>query len=209
MASGGASHTTILPLGAIIQEFRVLVSDEADARSVSVINRDQHESSKVIAGPESPSPGKQKREQNLVLNFPTADLYQQYNVPYFGETIGRVANRISGAKLNKLNGREYELPENDKPRKVCLHGGTRGWGKKTWQGPELVTREGWDVKEYQLVSEDGDEGFPGTVRAKIVYSQKYEDGANGETVSVLDIEYEAELVGDEVAETVVALTNHR
>jgi aldose 1-epimerase len=154
-------------------------------------------------------PGNQKREQNLVLNFPTADLYQQYNEPYFGETIGRVANRISGAKLNKLNGREYELPVNDHPRKVCLHGGISGWGKKVWDGPKAVTREGWDANEYQLLSADGDEGFPGTVRAKVVYSQKYEAGAKGEQVSVLDIEYEAQLVGDEVEETVVALTNHR
>jgi aldose 1-epimerase len=157
----------------------------------------------------------------LVLNFPTADLYQQYNVPYFGETIGRVANRIAGAKLTKLNGRDYSLPENDQPRKVCLHGGIRGWGKQVWNGPHqaaveslsssssVTSLQGRKVKEFWLVSPNGDEGFPGTMRARVVYSEAYETGTDGEQISVLDIEYEAELVGDEVDETVVALTNHR
>src|ERR1700753_1303733 len=79
---------------------------------------------------------------NIVQNFPTAELYEKYNEPYFGETIGRVANRISGAKINKLNGRSYELPANNGPN--CLHGGLSGWGKKIWQGPKGVRRRGAD-----------------------------------------------------------------
>jgi aldose 1-epimerase len=158
-----------------------------------------------------------KTLKNLVLNFPTADLYQQHNLPYFGETIGRVANRISGAKLNRLNDQEYRLPENDAPRKVCLHGGKLGWGKKVWDGPKAVTRSGAssEVSQYELVSEHLDEGFPGKVRARVWYDQKYEFANVGQggkemaAVSVLDIEYEAELIGNEVDETAVAMTNHR
>jgi len=36
---------------------------------------------------------------NIVQGFDTAEQYEKYNGPYFGETIGRVANRIGGAKV--------------------------------------------------------------------------------------------------------------
>ena len=36
---------------------------------------------------------------NIVQNFPKQSLYQSHNDPYFGETIGRVANRIKGGKI--------------------------------------------------------------------------------------------------------------
>lgn len=58
---------------------------------------------------------------NIVQGFPTQELYQKYNSPYFGETIGRVANRIKNGKIDSLNGKSYSLAVNNGPN--SLHGG--------------------------------------------------------------------------------------
>jgi aldose 1-epimerase len=145
---------------------------------------------------------------NIVLNFPSEELYQRYNVPYFGETIGRVANRISGARINNLNGRSYKLAPNNGPN--CLHGGEVGWGKKQWNGPHKVSRAGRQATKFSYVSKDGDEGFPGEVGVSVWYTQYREKGRKSEDVNVLEIEYEAELIGHEdgINETVIGMTNH-
>lgn len=150
---------------------------------------------------------------NIVQGFPTQEDYAKYNAPYFGETIGRVANRISNAKINDLNGQSYILLANNGPN--SLHGGKVGWGKRIWDGPKPVgLREipgveglkGGESVEFKLVSEDGDEGFPGTVEVKIVYTTGTQD-VNGKEAIVLGMEYEANLVGG-ADETVINMTNH-
>ncbi|KAI1634540.1 aldose-1-epimerase [Biscogniauxia mediterranea] len=155
---------------------------------------------------------------NIVQGFPTQEQYVAHNAPYFGETIGRVANRISGARLaGGLNGggREYALAANNGPN--TLHGGVRGWGKRVWNGPKPVgvrkipglpgDVQGGESVEFVLTSEDGDEGFPGEVVARVTYtaSKAVEDG--GREATLLGIEYEAELVGG-ADETVINMTNH-
>ena len=158
-----------LPLGAIIQEFRV-------------------------------------NGLNIVQNFPTMELYQKYNDPYFGETIGRVTNRISNARINNLNGQVYPLTANNGTN--CLHGGKRGWGKRMFEGPTTVHRNGHEAILFTYVSRDGEEGFPGTVELRVWYITRTEQ-EQGREVYVLEVEYEAELVGEEdVQETAVAVTNH-
>ncbi|RYP77609.1 hypothetical protein DL771_000977 [Monosporascus sp. 5C6A] len=152
---------------------------------------------------------------NIVQGFPTQQLYASHNSPYFGETIGRVANRISGAKLVSLNGgKSYSLLANNGPN--TLHGGKVGWGKRVWNGPRPVGvrqvpglptfASGGETVEFTLTSEDGDEGFPGEVVAKVIYTvgKIVEDGKE---VTVLAMEWEAELVGG-AEETVVNMTNH-
>ncbi|KAF2429494.1 bifunctional protein GAL10 [Tothia fuscella] len=143
---------------------------------------------------------------NLLQSFPTAELYQKFNAPYFGETVGRVANRISGAKINNLNGKSYTLFANNGPN--SLHGGNIGWGKRVFRGPEYVQRGGKDAVRFSHLSPDGDEGYPGTVELKIWYTSSIEK-LNGGSVSILNIEYEAELVGDDgIEETAIGVTNH-
>jgi aldose 1-epimerase len=170
MASPPASSFTFLPLGAIIQEFRV-------------------------------------GELNIVQGFPTADLYK-YNEPYFGETIGRVANRISGAKINNLNGKSYSLAKNNGPN--SLHGGNIGWGKHTFEGPTAVNRHGKESIQFKYRSANGEEGYPGTVELNVWYTPSTERHGDA-TMAILEAEYEAELVGDEddIEETAIAVTNHR
>ncbi len=151
---------------------------------------------------------------NIVQGFPTSELYERHPGPYFGETIGRVANRISNARLSGLNGsRSYELAANNGPNN--LHGGNVGWGKRPWAGPRPVGvrpipgldgLQGGESVEFALVSEDGDEGFPGDVQATVVYTAGTQTIGGREAV-VLGMEYEAELVGG-ADETVINMTNH-
>lgn len=144
--------------------------------------------------------------QNIVQNFGTAEQYKKYNDPFFGETIGRVANRISDAKIDSLNGRSYQLAANNGPN--TLHGGAQGWGKREFDGPKPVDRDGKEGVLFKYVSKDGDEGFPGTVELRVWYTAWTEDEA-GKEKAVLEVEYEVEMVGDEAEETAVGITNHR
>lgn len=146
--------------------------------------------------------------RNIVLGFNTAPEYRT-NPAHFGATIGRVANRLKDANIQSLNGTSYPLIANDGPN--CLHGGPKGWGVKDWTGPTLESR-GVDRRTviYKYTSPHMDEGFPGTVEVSVAYTA-YEEPANEDDVkkAVLEIEYEAALVGDEVEETVINMTNHR
>ncbi|KAF8852730.1 putative bifunctional protein gal10 [Acephala macrosclerotiorum] len=155
-----------------------------------------------------------KNNLNIVQSFPKQAQYVSHNAPFFGETIGRVANRISNAKINSLSNQSYTLAANNGVN--SLHGGNVGWGKRVWEGPTPVGMkkiegveglEGGESVKFSLRSEDGDEGYPGTVDVSVVYTagiQKVE----GKEVRVLGIDYQVELVGGEVEETVVNVTNH-
>lgn len=143
--------------------------------------------------------------QNIIQTFPGPSYYQTQNKPYFSETIGRISNRIGGAILRNLNGKDYPLYANNGTN--CLHGGKEGWGKRIWNGPTEVTRHGKTAQLWTYISADGEEGFPGTVECRAWYTiQPIPD--KGPDAIQLDAEYEVELVGNEVDETVVAVTNH-
>ncbi|MFC1420422.1 aldose epimerase family protein [Streptacidiphilus cavernicola] len=109
--------------------------------------------------------------------------------PYFGATIGRYGNRIADGRF-RLDGRTHQVPLSDQPRPNALHGGTAGFDTRRW------TAEPVDGGvELTLLSPDGDQGFPGTLRATVRYTLE---------VGRLRIDYRAETD----APTVVNLTNH-
>jgi len=139
---------------------------------------------------------------NLVQNFPEAALYASVPHPYFGETIGRTTNRIKDAVIHNLNGKTYKLNANNGENN--LHGGVVGWGSREWEGPKAVSRNEKEGVMFRYMSPDGEEGFPGTIEARVWYVAGMEEGK-----TVLEVEYEVELVGDECEETVVGMTNHR
>ncbi|KAH0238878.1 aldose 1-epimerase, partial [Aureobasidium melanogenum] len=116
-----------------------------------------------------------------------------------------VANRIKNAEIQNLNGKSYKLTANNGPN--ALHGGPAGWGKRTFDGPTPVNRNGTEAVQFKYLSKDGEEGYPGTVELRVWYiASKKNDGGVDKTQ--LEIEYEVELVGDEVEETLVSVTNH-
>lgn len=104
---------------------------------------------------------------DVVLGFDSVEEYVKSS-PYFGCIVGRVANRIDRGVF-ELEGRRYALATNDPPHH--LHGGTRGWDKVIWSARALegVTNEGASL-ELTYRSVDGEEQYPGTVTAKVVYT---------------------------------------
>src|SRR5262249_19434537 len=86
--------------------------------------------------------------------------------PYFGCFIGRYGNRIANGQF-KLDGHTYTLAKNNGPN--CLHGGIKGFDKVVWKAVPILTTNGPSV-ELTYVSPDGEEGFPGTLNVKAVYT---------------------------------------
>jgi aldose 1-epimerase len=85
---------------------------------------------------------------------------------YFGALIGRFANRIAGGRF-VLDGREHVLACNDGLNH--LHGGTRGFHDVMWE-VESFSRGHSVGGVLRYTSPDGDEGYPGTVRAWVTYT---------------------------------------
>ena len=67
---------------------------------------------------------------DIVLGYDTIENYQGPDNPYFGATVGRVANRIRGGQFS-LGGVTHNQTINNGEN--TLHGGTRGWDKVNWK----------------------------------------------------------------------------
>ncbi|HLE01758.1 MAG TPA: aldose epimerase family protein [Bdellovibrionota bacterium] len=102
---------------------------------------------------------------DIVLGFDNLDGYLAGH-PYFGATIGRVANRIAKGKFT-LDGKQYSLATNNGPNH--LHGGTAGFDKRVWKAEPIVSNEGPAVK-FTYRSPDGEEGYPGNLDVSVVYT---------------------------------------
>jgi len=85
---------------------------------------------------------------------------------HFGATVGRVGNRIANARF-ELDGKTYKLVANSGSNH--LHGGQKGWDKVVWDGEVVETSNDPAVK-LAYVSKDGEEGYPGTVKATTTYT---------------------------------------
>jgi aldose 1-epimerase len=86
--------------------------------------------------------------------------------PYFGAVVGRYANRIARGRFS-LGGRTYRLATNNGPN--SLHGGVKGYDKVVWRGQSFQRGDSVGVT-FEHTSPDGDEGYPGTVRAAVTYT---------------------------------------
>jgi len=114
-------------------------------------------------------PDKNGKIDDVVLGYD--DLEGWINDPYyFGATIGRVANRIGGAKV-VIDSNTYELSPNTLPDfgHNSLHGGVKGYNKVLWKGEEFQNKNEVGVVLTYL-SPDGEEGYPGNVSNKVTYT---------------------------------------
>lgn len=111
------------------------------------------------------APDRDGRFADVVLGHDTAAAYFS-NPPFFGALIGRYGNRIARGRF-PLDGRTYQLATNDGPNH--LHGGTRGWDHAVWRAEPFNDRRGVGL-ELSHVSPDGDEGYPGRVKATVTYT---------------------------------------
>ena len=108
----------------------------------------------------------------------------------FGALIGRYGNRIKEGRFT-LDGVEYQLPRNNDGN--CLHGGGEvAFHNRVWQAQPINDNS----IAFCTVSEDGEDGFPGTLRVKVTYTLTDENA--------IRIDYEA--TTDKP--TIINLTNH-
>jgi aldose 1-epimerase len=133
-------------------------------------------------------PDRQGQLDDIVLGYDSAAAYAANNGPFLGAIIGRYGNRIAKGRF-MLDGVSYTLATNNGPNH--LHGGVKGFDKVMWRGeprPDGVT--------FTYTSADREEGYPGTLLARVSYTLTDRNE--------LEIEYEA--TADKP--TVVNLTQH-
>lgn len=88
------------------------------------------------------------------------------NSPYFGALIGRYGNRIAKGQF-KLNNKTYNLAKNNGVNH--LHGGNVGFDKVIWKPTTHINKN--DVSLIlNYTSKDGEEGYPGNLSVKVIYS---------------------------------------
>lgn len=127
------------------------------------------------------APDKNGNIADVVLGYDTAAEYEK-NGGYFGATVGRYANRIGNGSFT-LNGKVYTLFKNDGDNH--LHGGKLGFDKKLWDC-EIVE----NGVAMSIESPDGEEGYPGTLKMKVIFTlsqdntltQRYEAVSDSDTV---------------------------
>jgi aldose 1-epimerase len=163
-------------------------------------------------------PGKNGAKADVVLGFSTLQDYVANDSPpvtanggpYFGETVGRYANRIAGGTF-KLNGQTYTVPINNGAN--SLHGGLVGFGSHVWSQVALIHTSTEVGVTLQLVSPNGDSsgaaGSPGCASgctgypAELTVDVTYTLNNQGQ----YEIHYKAHNDSSSLS-TVVNLTNH-
>src|SRR5438128_3212238 len=128
---------------------------------------------------------------DIVLGFDNLDAYLKGH-PYFGAIIGRYGNRIAKGRFT-LHGVEYKLAVNNGENH--LHGGIKGFDKVVWNAKPRKVANGAAL-ELTYLSKDGEEGYPGDLSVKVVYTLT--------NANALKIDYSATTDKD----TVVNLTHH-
>ncbi len=136
-------------------------------------------------------PARNGRVADVALGYATIEEYLA-KPQYFGATVGRFANRIAKGRFT-LDGRAYQTPVNNGEN--ALHGGLVGFDKVLWTVTS-VTSGPTASATMRYVSDDGDQGYPGTLTVDATYSLDEQDQ--------LSIEYRA--TTDRA--TIANITNH-
>lgn len=136
-------------------------------------------------------PDRHGKMADVVLGYDHLDGYLAKNDPFFGTLVGRYANRIANARF-ALNGVVYKLEPNDGTN--SLHGGSQGFDKKVWKAREIAATD--PALELTYLSKDGEEGYPGDLSVKVVYTLTADNGLRIDYTATTD------------KETALNLTNH-
>lgn len=134
-------------------------------------------------------PDKNGKATDVVVGFNDIKQYQGPGDAYFGALVGRVGNRIAKGKFT-LDGKEYTLAINNGPN--ALHGGKKGFSAVVWD----ATQSSDSTLSLSYVSKDGEEGYPGTLTVKVIYTLGSDNA--------LKIDY----IASTDKKTVANLTNH-
>ncbi len=126
------------------------------------------------------TPDKDGKPGNVVLSYDSLAGYRQKGNPYFGTLVGRYANRIAKATF-KIDSAEYKLAANNNGN--SLHGGLKGFDKALWQVTPLP---GDSSLLLEYTSPDGEEGYPGTLQAKVIYTLTADNALKIEYIATTD-----------------------
>lgn len=118
---------------------------------------------------------------DVVLGYDNLAGYLK-ETPYFGCLVGRYGNRIARGKFT-LDGQTYTLATNNYPN--ALHGGLKGFDKQVWK-PNAYAKATGPVLELTYVSKDGEEGYPGNLSVKAVYTLTENNGLQLEYTATTD-----------------------
>jgi aldose 1-epimerase len=110
-------------------------------------------------------PDRQGKVDDIVLGFDSIADYEKHTA-FFGALIGRYGNRIAKGKFT-LDGREYKLATNNGENH--LHGGVRGFDRVVWTAKPSADKKGASL-ELTYLSVDGEEGYPGNLHVKVIYT---------------------------------------
>ncbi len=110
-------------------------------------------------------PDRTGKKENVSFGFDTFEEILKGD-PYFGSVVGRYANRIARGKFS-LDGQEYTLAINNDPN--SLHGGPGGWHSVVWETVDAGNPEEAAIA-FTYKSPDMEEGFPGNMDVKVVYT---------------------------------------
>ncbi|MGL6266452.1 MAG: aldose epimerase family protein [Chitinophagaceae bacterium] len=108
-------------------------------------------------------PDKTGKLTDIILGFNSLNGFMTSGEKYYGAIVGRYGNRIANGKFS-LNGKNYKLDINNSPN--SLHGGSTGFHSRIW---DAIQPDSQSIK-LNYVSVDGEEGYPGTVNTKVVYT---------------------------------------
>jgi aldose 1-epimerase len=111
------------------------------------------------------TPDRSGRFDDIVLGYDSLSGYLR-NSPYFGAIVGRYGNRIARGRFT-LDGATYRLAVNNGPN--SLHGGIRGFDKVVWNA-EPFRNGGTEGVALDYTSADMEEGYPGTLHARVTYT---------------------------------------
>ena len=109
------------------------------------------------------TPDKNGDFDDIVTGFGSIDEYFNTSEAYFGATIGRYGNRIGGAQFT-INGITYSLSKNDGEN--ALHGGEKGFHAVVWDANKIND----NTLELTYLSPDMEEGYPGNLNVKLIYT---------------------------------------
>ena len=137
-------------------------------------------------------PDRQGQLGDVVLGFDSLADYIKES-PYFGSLIGRYGNRIANGQFI-LDGKTFTLATNNGPNH--LHGGNKGFDKVVWKAQAFLQNSQEPVLALQYTSQDGEEGYPGTLDVLAVYTLTNDNA--------LRLEFGATTSKD----TIVNLTHH-
>lgn len=109
------------------------------------------------------APDRDGTTADIVCGFDDVEGYRSAANPYFGATVGRVANRIGYARFT-LDGTTYHLAANEPPHH--LHGGVEAsLDKLLWEVLDATE----DQVRLRCRSPHGAEGYPGNVEVEATY----------------------------------------